>query len=156
MQKRVSRGRMSPTDKQTILDRIHPTASAEDLQECDLIIEAVFEDRDLKARVTAEAEAQIPSDAIFGSNTSTLPITGLAERSSRPENFIGVHFFSPVDKMRLVEIIVGEKTSDRALAKAFRRSLGRRRRRGAAIDIEERLLAAERVVVALEQIKHQS
>ena len=119
LQKRVSRGRMSPTDKQTILDRIHPTASAEDLQECDLIIEAVFEDRDLKARVTAEAEAQIPPDAIFGSNTSTLPITGLAERSSRPENFIGVHFFSPVDKMRLVEIIVGEKTSDRALAKAF-------------------------------------
>lgn len=119
LQKRVGRGRATADEMQAVLDRIHPTAAADDLQGCDLIIEAVFEDRDLKARVTAEAEAQISPDAIFGSNTSTLPITGLAQRSSRPENFIGIHFFSPVDKMRLVEIIVGEQSSGRALAKAF-------------------------------------
>ncbi|MDQ1257167.1 MAG: 3-hydroxyacyl-CoA dehydrogenase / enoyl-CoA hydratase / 3-hydroxybutyryl-CoA epimerase [Candidatus Hydrogenedentes bacterium] len=117
--KRVSRGRMAKEEKDAILAAIKPTASAEDLQGCDLVIEAVFEDRGLKAKVTKEAEAQIAADAVFGSNTSTLPITGLAEPSSRPENFIGIHFFSPVDKMPLVEIIVGKKTCDTALAKAF-------------------------------------
>jgi 3-hydroxyacyl-CoA dehydrogenase/enoyl-CoA hydratase/3-hydroxybutyryl-CoA epimerase len=73
----------------------------------------------LKAKVTAEAEAQIEPSAVFGSNTSTLPITGLAQKSIRPENFIGIHFFSPVHKMRLVEIIRGQQTSDQTLAKAF-------------------------------------
>lgn len=116
---RVARGRMSEDQKQSILDRIWTTDTAEDLKGCDLIIEAVFEDRELKAQVTQETEAQIDADAVFASNTSTLPITSLAERSSRPENFIGLHFFSPVHRMRLVEIIVGEKTSDRTLAKAF-------------------------------------
>ncbi len=117
--KRVKKGRTSEEEAQAILDRIRPTAAAEDLEGCDLVIEAVFEDRKLKAGVTKEAEARIADDAVFASNTSTLPITGLAEASARPANFIGLHFFSPVDKMRLVEIIRGEKTSDETLAKAF-------------------------------------
>jgi 3-hydroxyacyl-CoA dehydrogenase/enoyl-CoA hydratase/3-hydroxybutyryl-CoA epimerase len=83
------------------------------------VIEAVFENRELKAEVTAKAEAQLEPGAVFGSNTSTLPISGLAEASSRPEDFIGIHFFSPVDKMMLVEIIMGEKTGPAALAKAL-------------------------------------
>lgn len=117
--KSVSRGHVAKEKKEAMLAAIKPTASAEDLQGCDLIIEAVFENRELKAKVTKEAEDQIAAEAVFGSNTSTLPITGLAEASCRPENFIGVHFFSPVDKMPLVELIVGKKTGDRALAKAF-------------------------------------
>jgi len=119
LKKRVSRGKMTKEKADEILGRILATASADDLKGCDLIIEAVFEDRDLKAKVTAETEAQIPEDAIYGSNTSTLPITGLAKASKRPANFVGVHFFSPVDKMPLVEIIRGAETSDTALAKAF-------------------------------------
>jgi len=117
--KRVEKGKTSQEEAQAILDRIRPTADADDLEGCDLIIEAVFENRQLKADVTREAEARIADDAVFASNTSTLPITGLAEASARPENFIGLHFFSPVDRMRLVEIICGEKTSDETLAKAF-------------------------------------
>jgi 3-hydroxyacyl-CoA dehydrogenase/enoyl-CoA hydratase/3-hydroxybutyryl-CoA epimerase len=125
--KRVSRGRMSEAQKQEILSRIVTTGDAADLAGCDLIIEAVFEDRQLKAKVTQEAEAVIrktpPStgsgQVVFASNTSTLPITGLAAQSASPANFIGLHFFSPVHKMRLVEIIVGAETSDETLAKAF-------------------------------------
>jgi 3-hydroxyacyl-CoA dehydrogenase/enoyl-CoA hydratase/3-hydroxybutyryl-CoA epimerase len=116
---RLRQGRLTQAEKQAVLDRIQPTAAAADLRGCDLIVEAVFENRELKGRVTQEAEAQIVPDAIFGSNTSTLPISSLAEGSTRPENFIGVHFFSPVHKMKLVEIIVGRQTSPRALAKAF-------------------------------------
>lgn len=119
LDKRVARGRLSQTERDAILDRIHATGNAADLQGCDLIIEAVFEDRELKARVTREAEEQLEETAVFASNTSTLPITGLAKRSVRPANFIGLHFFSPVDKMRLVEIICGKETSDATLAKAF-------------------------------------
>ena len=119
LDKKVSRGSMTVEKRDQVLNRIMPTADAADLADCDLIIEAVFEDRDLKARVTQEAEAQIAETAVFASNTSTLPITGLAEQSSRPGNFIGLHFFSPVDKMPLVEIIVGEKTSQETLARAF-------------------------------------
>jgi 3-hydroxyacyl-CoA dehydrogenase/enoyl-CoA hydratase/3-hydroxybutyryl-CoA epimerase len=115
----VARGRVSPANQAEVLTRILPTESAQDLQGCDLIIEAVFEDRELKAAVTRGAEAQISPDAVFGTNTSTLPITGLARASCRPENFVGVHFFSPVHRMRLVELIRGERTSDGALAKAF-------------------------------------
>jgi len=96
-----------------------PSARAEDLAGCEMIIEAVFEDREVKARAVREAEERIPNDAVVASNTSTLPITGLAETSRRPERFIGLHFFSPVDKMPLVEIIRGRKTSDETIAHAF-------------------------------------
>lgn len=119
LKKRVSRNKMTKEKMEEVLGRIKATGSAEDLKGCDLIIEAVFEDRGLKAKVTQEAEAQLDDTAVFGSNTSTLPITGLATASARPKNFVGIHFFSPVDKMPLVEIIKGEQTSDFALAKAF-------------------------------------
>ncbi|MEO8716772.1 MAG: 3-hydroxyacyl-CoA dehydrogenase NAD-binding domain-containing protein [Burkholderiales bacterium] len=98
---------------------ITPTASAADLRGCDLIIEAVFEKRDLKAQVTKEAEPMLAQGGFFASNTSTLPITGLAQSFSKPENFIGLHFFSPVDRMPLVEIIKGKKTSAETLAHAY-------------------------------------
>lgn len=119
LKKRVSRGRMSAEKMQEILDRVTPTEAASDLEGCDLVIEAVFEDRGLKAKVTQESEAHMDATGVFASNTSTLPITGLSEASARPEKFVGLHFFSPVDKMKLVEIIVGEKTTDETLAKAF-------------------------------------
>lgn len=119
MDKRVRSGKMSQAKLEEILGRIHPTADPAALQGCDLIIEAVFEDRALKAQVTQEAEAQIDPTAVFASNTSTLPITSLAQASARPENFIGLHFFSPVERMKLVEIIVGQQTSPQTLAKAF-------------------------------------
>ena len=116
---RLAKRRMDPAKAQVILDRIHPTADYADLAGCDLIIEAVFETRDIKAGVTKATEAVVGADVIFGSNTSTLPITGLAEAWSKPENFIGIHFFSPVEKMPLVEIIVGKKTGAAAIAKAL-------------------------------------
>ncbi len=119
LEKRMSRGRSTPEKAQAVLDRIKPTCKAEDLSGCDLIVEAVFEDRELKAEVTRESEAAMDPGGVFASNTSTLPITGLAKASSRPQQFIGLHFFSPVDKMQLVEIIVGEQTSKEALATAF-------------------------------------
>ncbi|MBW4936153.1 3-hydroxyacyl-CoA dehydrogenase NAD-binding domain-containing protein [Marinobacter sp. F4206] len=117
--KKVSRGRMTEEQKADILGRIKATDSADDLDGCDLVIEAVFEDSSLKAKVTQEAEPKQAPNGIFASNTSTIPITQLSEASARPDNFIGLHFFSPVDKMQLVEIIVGEKTSDDTLARAF-------------------------------------
>jgi 3-hydroxyacyl-CoA dehydrogenase/enoyl-CoA hydratase/3-hydroxybutyryl-CoA epimerase len=98
---------------------ITPTASAQDLQGCDLIIEAVFEKRDVKAQATKEAEPMLAPGGFFASNTSTLPITGLAQAFSDPARFIGLHFFSPVDKMQLVEIIKGKKTSAETLARAY-------------------------------------
>ena len=116
---KLKKKRIDETKRDAILSSIKATANPEDLKGCDLIIEAVFEDRGLKATVTQEAEAQIEATAVFASNTSTLPITGLAEASERPENFVGLHFFSPVDKMPLVEIICGELTSDKTLAKAY-------------------------------------
>lgn len=119
LDKAVQRGRMDPAGKQAILDRIHPTADLDDLKGCDLIIEAVFENFELKNKILNETESQLASDGVWGSNTSSLPITQLAEASQKPENFIGIHFFSPVDKMPLVEIICGEKTSDETLALAF-------------------------------------
>ncbi len=118
-QPRVDKGRMSPHDQAALLERITPTASAADLAGCDLIIEAVFENRELKAKVTQEAEAQLAPGGFFASNTSTLPISGLAQASARPDKFIGIHFFSPVDKMKLVEIIRGAKTDDETVARAF-------------------------------------
>lgn len=101
------------------LNRIVTTDNPADLAGCDLVIEAVFESRELKATVTQETETVISKDAVFASNTSTLPITGLAKASVRPANFIGLHFFSPVDKMQLVEVILGKKTSDYAIAMAI-------------------------------------
>ena len=119
LDKAISRGRSSEDKKQALLELINTTTSYDDLQECDLIIEAVFEDVDIKAKCTRKAEAVIPATAVYASNTSTLPITELAKASKRPNQFIGLHFFSPVDKMPLVEIIVGEDTDDATLAKAF-------------------------------------
>jgi len=119
LQKRIARGRMDEVKAKGILDLILATDRNEDLQGCDLIIEAVFENIGLKHGITKEIEPFLSDDGFWGSNTSTLPITQLAEASVKPENFIGIHFFSPVDKMPLVEIICGEKTSDAALAKAF-------------------------------------
>ena len=101
------------------LGLITPTANVDDLAGCDLIIEAVFEKRDLKAQVTKESEPKLVAGGVFASNTSTLPITGLAAASAKPENFIGLHFFSPVDRMPLVEIIKGAKTSPETVARAY-------------------------------------
>jgi 3-hydroxyacyl-CoA dehydrogenase / enoyl-CoA hydratase / 3-hydroxybutyryl-CoA epimerase len=116
LDKLIERGRCTPEKKEQVLSLISTTTDASDMKGCDLVIEAVIEDRGLKAKVTAESEAVMPEEGIFASNTSTLPITGLATESKRPEQFIGLHFFSPVDKMPLVEIIMGEKTQDKALA----------------------------------------
>ena len=119
LKKGVDRGKVDPLKVDGILNLIKPTADYADMQGCDLIIEAVFEKQELKATVTKEAEPMLTENGVFGSNTSTLPISGLAEASAKPENFIGIHFFSPVDKMMLVEIIVGKQTSDYALAVAI-------------------------------------
>ena len=119
MDKGIKRGKATPEKKEALLAQITATAELDALKGCDLIIEAVFEDPGVKAEMTKKVEAIIPEDCIFASNTSTLPITSLAEASVRPEQFIGIHFFSPVEKMFLVEIIKGEKTGDRAVAKAL-------------------------------------
>jgi len=119
LDKAVKRGRGTADKRDALLARITPTNDHAALQGCDLVIEAVFEDRAIKADVTRLAEAHISVDTVFASNTSTLPISGLAAASRRPQNFIGLHFFSPVDKMPLVEIIVGEETSDATLARGF-------------------------------------
>ncbi|MGE0733840.1 MAG: 3-hydroxyacyl-CoA dehydrogenase NAD-binding domain-containing protein [Alphaproteobacteria bacterium] len=116
---RVAKGAMTQDAANAILARIRTTADYADLKGSELVIEAVFEDRAIKAKVTKQTEAVISADAIFASNTSTLPITGLATESSRPQNFIGLHFFSPVDKMPLVEIIRAGKTGDSCLAKSM-------------------------------------
>ena len=119
IEKRVALSRMPAEQAEQILARIQVTADAADLRQCDLVIEAVYENREIKASVNAEAEAEINETAVFASNTSTLPISSLAANSTRPSNFIGLHFFSPVHKMKLVEIICGRKTSELTLAKAF-------------------------------------
>lgn len=118
-EKAVSRGKLTQEKSDELLGRITATADYADLAGCDLVIEAVFEDPALKHSVFAEAAKHVNPDALLCSNTSTLPITELAEGVDRPADFIGLHFFSPVDKMPLVEIIKGEKTSDEALAKAY-------------------------------------
>jgi len=119
LQKRVDKGRMTDEKMAQVLSLIHPTASDEDLDGCDLIIEAVFENMTLKHQMTRDLEPRLAEGGVWGSNTSTLPITQLAQASQNAEKFIGIHFFSPVDKMPLVEIIMGEQTGDLALAKAF-------------------------------------
>ena len=119
LDKAIARGRSSDAKKATLLGKIHTTTDYADLEGCDLVIEAVFEDAKIKAGVTASTEAVIASSAILASNTSTLPITGLARAARHPERFIGIHFFSPVDKMPLVEVIVGDKTSAEAIARSL-------------------------------------
>jgi 3-hydroxyacyl-CoA dehydrogenase / enoyl-CoA hydratase / 3-hydroxybutyryl-CoA epimerase len=119
LDKGMKRGKVTEEKKAQVLGRITATTDYARLEGCDLIIEAVFEDPKIKAEVTQKAEAAIPQDAIFATNTSTLPISELAKASARPDQFIGIHFFSPVDKMLLVEIIRGKQTGDRAVAKAL-------------------------------------
>ncbi len=119
LEKKVARGQLGSEQRDSILARIMPTALDADLAGCDLIIEAVFEDRELKAKVTAAAQQVVGDQALIASNTSTLPITGLARAVPDPGKFIGLHFFSPVDKMPLVEIIKGAHTSDESLARGF-------------------------------------
>ena len=119
LDKKVAQGRLSTEKRDQVLGLIQTTASSEDLAGCDLIIEAVFENPALKAQVTQEAEQYLATNGVMASNTSTLPITELAQASKNAQNFIGLHFFSPVDKMQLVEIIKGKNTSAETLAKAF-------------------------------------
>ncbi len=115
----MKKGRATAEEKEKLLSLITPTVDYSDLDGCDLVIEAVFEDSEVKKSATEQTEAVIAKDAIFASNTSTIPITGLAKNSKRPKNFVGIHFFSPVDRMMLVEIILGKKTGDEALAVAI-------------------------------------
>ncbi len=119
LDKGMARKKVSPEKKAEVLGRITATHDLAALEGCDLIVEAVFEDMEVKAEMTRAVEAVVGEGAIFATNTSTLPITELARASARPEQFIGIHFFSPVDKMLLVEIIRGKATGDRAVAKAL-------------------------------------
>ncbi|MDL1897897.1 3-hydroxyacyl-CoA dehydrogenase [Anaerolineae bacterium CFX7] len=119
LDERVARGKMDAAKREKILARVQTTDDVNDLRACDLVIEAVFEDRAVKDGVIRETSNVMDASATFGSNTSTLPITGLAASFARPENFVGIHFFSPVYKMPLVEIIRGKQTADEAIAKAF-------------------------------------
>lgn len=119
MDKGIARRKAPPEKKEQVLGLINATTDYDALKGCDLIVEAVFEDPSIKAEVTKKVEAIVGDDCIFATNTSTLPITMLSKASSRPEQFIGIHFFSPVDKMMLVEIIKGKATGDRAVAKAL-------------------------------------
>ena len=119
LDKEISRGKMTEEKKEQILSLIHATADAKDLEGVDFVIEAVFESTELKHKVFQEIEDVVKPDAVLGSNTSSLPITGLAKGVKKQDNFIGIHFFSPVDKMPLVEIISGKDTSPEALAKTY-------------------------------------
>jgi 3-hydroxyacyl-CoA dehydrogenase / enoyl-CoA hydratase / 3-hydroxybutyryl-CoA epimerase len=119
LEKQVQQGRLTADNRDNILRRITPTSSYDLLKDADIVIEAVFEDRTVKAAVTRAAEQVLPPLAIFASNTSTLPITGLAEASQRPATFVGLHFFSPVDRMPLVEVIRGHQTSQSTIARAM-------------------------------------
>jgi 3-hydroxyacyl-CoA dehydrogenase / enoyl-CoA hydratase / 3-hydroxybutyryl-CoA epimerase len=119
LDKAVERGHKSRATADQILDRIKTTVDLKDLAGCDMVVEAVFEDPGVKAAVTQSAEAVLPAGAVFASNTSTLPITSLATASSRPKQFIGLHFFSPVERMPLVEVIIGSETSNDTLAKSL-------------------------------------
>ncbi|WP_026613324.1 FAD-dependent oxidoreductase [Ensifer aridi] len=115
----IGKGRLTKEEGEMLLSRITPSADYGDLKDAGLVVEAVFEDRQVKRDVIEKVEAVIAEDAIFASNTSTLPITGLATNSKRPEQFIGIHFFSPVEKMMLTEVILGKETGDHALATAL-------------------------------------
>ncbi|MCB8822753.1 FAD-dependent oxidoreductase [Microvirga rosea] len=119
MTDQIMKGRAKTADRDALLARIKASADYNDLKDCDLVVEAVFEDPKVKADVIQKVEAVIPADCIFASNTSTLPISSLAKTSKRPDEFIGIHFFSPVEKMMLVEVILGKQTGDKALAAAL-------------------------------------
>jgi 3-hydroxyacyl-CoA dehydrogenase/enoyl-CoA hydratase/3-hydroxybutyryl-CoA epimerase len=119
MSDQIMKGRAKTADRDALLARITASADYNDLKDCDLVIEAVFEDPKVKAEVIRQVEAAIRPDCIFASNTSTLPISGLAQQSKNAGQFIGIHFFSPVEKMMLVEIILGKETGDKALATAL-------------------------------------
>ncbi|MET0659508.1 MAG: 3-hydroxyacyl-CoA dehydrogenase NAD-binding domain-containing protein, partial [Steroidobacteraceae bacterium] len=119
LSKRVEKGAMDAARMQAVLDLIQPTAADADLDGCDLIIETVFENFALKRQVTAQTERFLAAGGIYASNTSSLPISQLAEAARQPEHYIGIHFFSPVDRMPLVEIICGKHTTDATLAKAY-------------------------------------
>jgi 3-hydroxyacyl-CoA dehydrogenase/enoyl-CoA hydratase/3-hydroxybutyryl-CoA epimerase len=119
LEKQVQQGRLTADKRDAILARITPTTGYDKLKDADIVIEAVFEDRAVKGQVTRAAESVLPPSATFASNTSTLPITGLAEASQRPANFVGLHFFSPVDRMPLVEVIRGHQTSEATIARAM-------------------------------------
>ena len=141
----MKRGKVTAEKKEAMLGRINATTDLDTLSDVDLIIEAVFEDVGVKAEMTKKVEAIIPEDAIFASNTSTLPITGLAEASVRKEQFIGIHFFSPVEKMALVEIIKGKETGPRAVAKAL--DYVRQIRKTPIVVNDERFFYANRCII---------
>ncbi|SIS54612.1 3-hydroxyacyl-CoA dehydrogenase NAD-binding domain-containing protein [Phaeovulum vinaykumarii] len=143
--KSVSRGKMTPEKRDAILARITATADYAALAGAELVVEAVFEDPAVKADVTARAEAVLAPDAIFATNTSTLPISDLARASARPERFIGIHFFSPVDKMLLVEIIKGRETGDAAVAMAL--DFVRRIRKTPIVVEDARFFYANRCII---------
>ncbi|WP_022706597.1 3-hydroxyacyl-CoA dehydrogenase NAD-binding domain-containing protein [Paracoccus zeaxanthinifaciens] len=145
LDKAISRKKSTDEKKAEVLGRITATTDYDALKGCDLIVEAVFEDPSVKAEVTKKAEAVIPEDAIFATNTSTLPISDLARASSRPEQFIGIHFFSPVDKMLLVEIIKGRETGPRAVAKAL--DFVRQIRKTPIVVNDERFFYANRCII---------
>ena len=145
LDKGIKRGKVNAEKKEQVLGLITATTDYAALADADLIIEAVFEDVGIKAEVTKAVEAVISEDCIFASNTSTLPITGLAKASSRPEQFIGIHFFSPVEKMLLVEIIKGKETGDRAVAKSL--DYVRQIRKTPIVVNDERFFYANRCII---------
>ncbi|MEJ6389277.1 3-hydroxyacyl-CoA dehydrogenase NAD-binding domain-containing protein [Gymnodinialimonas ulvae] len=145
LDKGMKRGKVTDEKKTQVLDRITATTDYDALKGCDLIVEAVFEDPKVKAEVTAKAEAVMNADGIFATNTSTLPITMLSKASSRPDQFIGIHFFSPVDKMLLVEIIKGKQTGDIAVAKAL--DFVRQIRKTPIVVNDERFFYANRCIL---------
>ena len=143
--KGIARRKSTSEQKDALLSRIDATTHYQALTECDLIIEAVFEDPKIKAEVTSQVEAVIGPDSIFASNTSTLPITELAKASARPDQFIGIHFFSPVEKMALVEIIKGAETGNRAVAKAL--DFARQIRKTPIVVNDARFFYANRCII---------
>ena len=145
MDKGIKRKKVTEERKDAVLGLINATTDLDALQGCDLIVEAVFEDVGVKAEMTKKVEAIVGEDCIFATNTSTLPITELAKASKRPEQFIGIHFFSPVDKMLLVEIIKGKETGDRAVAKSL--DFVRQIRKTPIVVNDERFFYANRCII---------
>jgi len=145
LDKGISRKKVTPEKKAEVLARITATTDYAALKGCDLIVEAVFEDPAIKADVTAKVEAVVDAKCIFATNTSTLPITDLAKASARAEQFIGIHFFSPVDRMLLVEIIKGKQTGDRAVAKAL--DFARQIRKTPIVVNDARFFYANRCII---------